>query len=291
MNKTTHYDIDMRAYDKNHMVTKKIIRDIFSFCLGFVLVYLSIKGIACSFSQQKNIKGVSTNQKRIIEPIIYHHPIIDQINKERTGLGLPTVKINPILMIGAYARAKDLKQRNQWSHDGYRMAFTSSGYSGYRIGENLARNYGNDIVVSKWMQSPDHKRNILTKEFDEVGMGIYENYTVLWFGAARKIKAKKPSWKGYVSYYSRAGCLGCSKNLIMANGEPLDDSRSTIAFNWLPMNTKVRITNLNNGRVTVAVVADTGGFNSLNRIADLTLAVANELETKTDISLVLIEQL
>jgi rare lipoprotein A (peptidoglycan hydrolase) len=106
-----------------------------------------------------------------------------------------------------------------------------------------------------------------------------------------RVEGEKKSWKGFVSHYSKAGCLGCSANLTMANGETLDDNRATIAFNWLPMNTQVRITNLSNGKSMVATVTDTGGFNRLNRIADLVPAVANTLETKTDQSLVLIEEL
>lgn len=97
------------------------------------------------------------------------------------------------------------------------------------------------------------------------------------------------TWIGKVSHYSRAGCLGCSPNLTMANGKPLDDEAMTIAFNWLPMNTKVRLTNLDNGKSCEATVTDTGGFNKLGRIADLVPAVARALETKTDISQVKIE--
>lgn len=104
-------------------------------------------------------------------------------------------------------------------------------------------------------------------------------------------RAGSGKWQGYVSHYSRSGCLGCSATLTMANGETLDDDRATIAFNWLPMNTRVRITNTDNGKSIEAIVTDTGGFNRLNRIADLVPAVANYLETKTDRSLVIIEQL
>lgn len=102
---------------------------------------------------------------------------------------------------------------------------------------------------------------------------------------------KRTWWVGKVSHYSRAGCLGCSETLTMANGQPLDDNAMTIAFNWLPLNTQVRLTNLDNGKSVIATVTDTGGFNSLNRIADLVPAVANELGTKTDVTNVLIEQL
>lgn len=98
-------------------------------------------------------------------------------------------------------------------------------------------------------------------------------------------------WIGKVSHYSRAGCLGCSPTLTMANGQPLDDNAMTIAFNWLPMNTRVRITNLDTGVSVEATVTDTGGFNRLGRMADLVPAVANALGTKTDVTNVQIEAL
>lgn len=98
-------------------------------------------------------------------------------------------------------------------------------------------------------------------------------------------------WVGKVSHYSVEGCLGCSPTLRMANGETLRDDRLTIAFNRLPLNTMVRVTNLNNGRSVEALVTDTGGFEKLGRIADLTPAVALYLETKTDVSNVKIEAL
>lgn len=97
------------------------------------------------------------------------------------------------------------------------------------------------------------------------------------------------TWIGKVSHYSRSGCLGCSATLTMANGQALDDEAMTIAFNWLPMNTKVRLTNLDNGNTCEATVTDTGGFNKLGRIADLVPAVARALGTKTDVSQVKIE--
>lgn len=98
---------------------------------------------------------------------------------------------------------------------------------------------------------------------------------------------------GKVSHYSRAGCLGCSPNLTMANGQPLDDNRLTIAVppGTIPMNTQVKLVNETNGKEVIATVTDTGGFAKYNRVADLTPAVANALGTQTDISHVRIEVL
>ena len=103
--------------------------------------------------------------------------------------------------------------------------------------------------------------------------------------------AHKSEWIGKVSTYSRKGCLGCSKTLTMANGEPLDDNRLTIAFNRLPLNTQVKITNLDTGASVIATVTDRGGFERHGRIADLTIATATAIGAKTDTSTIKIEPL
>lgn len=85
--------------------------------------------------------------------------------------------------------------------------------------------------------------------------------------------------QGTASYYSRAGCLGCSENLTMANGETLDDTRLTIALTpetvsaHKLLNDEVRVINVNNGQEVYAKVTDTGGFAKYNRVADLGVAV------------------
>jgi len=96
-------------------------------------------------------------------------------------------------------------------------------------------------------------------------------------------------WTGKVSHYSRSGCIGCSATLTMANGQELKDEGLTIAFNHAKLNSKVRLTNLDNGKTIIATVTDRGGFEKYNRIADLTLAVAGALESKTDVSTIKIE--
>ncbi len=95
--------------------------------------------------------------------------------------------------------------------------------------------------------------------------------------------------EGKVSHYSVAGCLGCSKTLTMANGEKLSDEVPTIACNRLKLNSRVRVTNLDNGLSVEARVTDTGGFEKYGRVADLTPAVYRAIGTKTDISNVRIE--
>lgn len=98
-------------------------------------------------------------------------------------------------------------------------------------------------------------------------------------------------WKGKVSYYSKDGCLGCNKLQITASGEVFDEMANTLAFNKLPLNTEVLVTNLDTGISQVAKVNDRGGFERHNRIADLSKGLFNKLGAKTDISNIKIEKI
>jgi rare lipoprotein A len=76
----------------------------------------------------------------------------------------------------------------------------------------------------------------------------------------------------------------------MANGEVLDDAVPTVAINSLPLNSVVKITNINNGRNILVRVTDTGGFEKYGRVADLSLAAKTYLECE-DLCDVSIEKL
>ncbi len=98
---------------------------------------------------------------------------------------------------------------------------------------------------------------------------------------------KRPT-SGKASYYSVAGCLGCRSDLKMANGEVFDDTKYTLAHNQIPLNTMVEVINKRNGKKAVAKVTDRGGFNKYNRIADLSLALAQAIDLKTDVDILTI---
>lgn len=83
---------------------------------------------------------------------------------------------------------------------------------------------------------------------------------------------------GEASYYSRAGCLGCDPNVIMANGQPLNDNALTIAIP-APLvkhvGRKAKVTSLATGKSVDVLITDTGGFYQAkygHRVADLTIA-------------------
>jgi rare lipoprotein A (peptidoglycan hydrolase) len=83
----------------------------------------------------------------------------------------------------------------------------------------------------------------------------------------------KNTWSGTASYYSESGCVGCSPDLTMANGQRFNENALTIAFNKLPLGALVMVTNVSNEQAVTVEVTDRGGFEALGRIADLSLAV------------------
>jgi len=105
-------------------------------------------------------------------------------------------------------------------------------------------------------------------------------------------------YKGKVSTYSHAGCLGCGENQIMGNGQPFDENAMTLAVpcediisGKIKYGTHVKVTNLDINASVDGVITDCGGFSKYNRVADLSLGMAKILATKTDVSNVTIERL
>ena len=89
---------------------------------------------------------------------------------------------------------------------------------------------------------------------------------------------------GYASYYSHA-----HQGRRTASGERFDMDAMTAAHRTLPFGTRVRVTNLANGRHTIVRINDRGPFKK-KRIIDLSYAAARELgAVKTGIVRVRVE--
>ena len=98
-------------------------------------------------------------------------------NASRARAGLPPLVENPTLDRAADGHARDMADRRKMSHRGGDGSspfdrISRAGYSYRAAGENVA--YGFDDVVSVmagWMKSPGHRRNILGRQYAEVGVG------------------------------------------------------------------------------------------------------------------------
>ncbi len=92
-------------------------------------------------------------------------------------------------------------------------------------------------------------------------------WTALSFGIVfSAVSAQAQSWSGKASYYSGPGRTASGGHV----------GARTAAHRTLPFGTKVKVTNLNNGRSTVVTINDRGPF-VRGRVIDVSVGAANEL--------------
>ena len=110
--------------------------------------------------------------------------ILCLLNAQRASRGLKPLKLNRKLSRAALAHAKNMVTKHYFSHNGPDGSPLSrikkAGYIPrvglWTVGENLAWGTGTSAsagqIMTAWMNSPEHKANILTKSFKEIGIGI-----------------------------------------------------------------------------------------------------------------------
>lgn len=99
-------------------------------------------------------------------------------NLKRQENGTLPLSINEKLSVAAAQKAKNMFSENYWAHnspDGKTpwVFIKSSNYSYVYAGENLARGFetSNDVIKA-WMASPDHRDNMLSKNYTDVGFAV-----------------------------------------------------------------------------------------------------------------------
>jgi cysteine-rich secretory family protein len=104
--------------------------------------------------------------------------LLQATNQQRTDKQLNALQLNTQLSNAAQTKANDMAARNYWAHntpDGQPPAafVTSAGYSYQIIGENLAYGFsGAKEAIAGWMNSPEHRANVLDNRYQDVGFGI-----------------------------------------------------------------------------------------------------------------------
>jgi uncharacterized protein YkwD len=105
-------------------------------------------------------------------------------NSIRRDRNLPTFCVDPKLTEAAEVHSQDMIDRDYFSHDtkGKREDFAkrikSYGYDYRTAGENIAWGTGSlgstSNIVRNWMKSTGHRKNILNKNFREIGIGVVD---------------------------------------------------------------------------------------------------------------------
>ncbi len=125
--------------------------------------------------------------------------LLREVNIQRKHNGKQPLRLNSRLTAAAQKHAKNMSENNFFGHlspDGYGVMerVTKEGYLWRAIAENIGAGLSSPkFTVTAWMNSRDHRANLLNGEFNEVGIGYfrplqnetksrYSHYWVIVFG-------------------------------------------------------------------------------------------------------------
>lgn len=119
--------------------------------------------------------------------------VYDFTNQQRVAQGLSPLTLNLTLNDVAEKHSVDMAVRSYFSHQGLDGSqpwdrMRAGGYNYSRAAENIAFGYPSaQEVVTAWMNSPGHRKNILDPNLKEIGVGFYNGYWTQNFGTAMQI--------------------------------------------------------------------------------------------------------
>lgn len=120
--------------------------------------------------------------------------MLDRINEVRAEYGLYPFTYNAHLEQSARRHVNDMMSNNRRSHTGSdgtspRQRITAAGYAGSQMNEAIGWGYSLDRMLNFWLNSPVHRRMVLSSAYTEIGVAHlnpsdrnFGNWWVLNFG-------------------------------------------------------------------------------------------------------------
>jgi uncharacterized protein YkwD len=143
------------------------------------------------------ITAADSKDPKKVELSEVEQAILDATNKEREKEDLPALKPNKVLCEVARAHSANMAKQGEMKHelDGKNPAdrVKAAGYIYAHMAENIAVSDGEkpEGILKAWMDSKEHKENILNKKYTEIGIGLAKNdkgdtYYTQVFGTPKK---------------------------------------------------------------------------------------------------------
>ena len=103
--------------------------------------------------------------------------VLKDINDERVSHNLKPLYLNTNLDQAANLKSKDMINRDYFEHYAFGLTpwdfIKIQGYDFSVAGENLAMDFAtSEGMVKAWMDSPDHRQNILNPRYEDIGIGV-----------------------------------------------------------------------------------------------------------------------
>jgi uncharacterized protein YkwD len=126
--------------------------------------------------------------------------LLDLVNQQRqAGCRCGSTNMPPVAPLRwsdqlaqvAAAHSQDMNRQNYFSHTGRDGSspgdrLTRAGYAWQTYGENIAKGYANEeAVISGWLNSEGHCKNIMNERFKEMGVGKNGDYWTQIFATPR----------------------------------------------------------------------------------------------------------
>ena len=138
--------------------------------------------IVCSFACTAFLASAGLRSTQLAAVVT--SVLVDLTNQDRAQNQIDGLTINPLLTEAAQAKANDMATKGYFAHTSPQGLtswywFQQAGYSFSYAGENLAVDFtDSDTVNQAWMNSPEHRANILNSHFTDIGIaeaqGVYE---------------------------------------------------------------------------------------------------------------------
>ncbi len=121
--------------------------------------------------------------------------LFQSINREREAHGLPPLKWDDALANAARQHAEMMAAQRSISHGflgelSLPSRATRAGARFTWLSENVAAGPSAENITAQWMQSPNHRANLLDADMDTIGAGAAERNGVV-FAVADFSKAKR----------------------------------------------------------------------------------------------------
>jgi len=151
-----------------------------------LVIVLIVGGSASGQEYDAEFVTIETCTGETIQLSGYEKRVLDLHNWTRAEYALQPLCVDSALTEAARAHSQEMLDGDFFGHESEgggttearleEFGYTSYGYSYWAIGENIGWGTGYkgrpDHRFNEWMASSDHYPNILSEDFDEIGIGV-----------------------------------------------------------------------------------------------------------------------
>jgi uncharacterized protein YkwD len=151
--------------------------------IATLLITCGIASGGCDNIIKANVPNQTTQTAQVTQPVkqCIATECFEYINNYRVENGLQPLVIDQTLVTLAKEHCEYMLSIKDINHDNAEDRFNRSPYLSY--GENVASGYSNGKALAQgWIDSPEHRENILNGDFTHTGLVVINKYACQIFG-------------------------------------------------------------------------------------------------------------